>query len=342
MSTPSLRHLGSSGLVVSATGLGCNNLGRAGTYTETPEGSAEVVAAALDAGITFFDVADIYGATKGRSEELLGAALGSRRDEIVLATKFGMDMQGANGPDFDARGSRRYIRTAVEASLRRLDTDWIDLYQLHQPDRSTPIEETLSALDDLVREGKVRYLGHSNFAGWQLADAAWTASTGGYTPFVSAQNEYSLLERSVERELLPAAEAHGVGVLPYFPLHNGLLTGKYTRDHAPEGARLTTAKPQILAAAPWDTVEGLQALAAERGITLLQLAFGWLLAQPQVSSVIAGATSVAQIQANAAAADAWTPTADDLAAVDTVLSGTLPLAPRPRADRPSGLVRVAE
>jgi aryl-alcohol dehydrogenase-like predicted oxidoreductase len=318
---PSLRHLGSSGLVVSATGLGCNNLGRPGTQTETPAGAADVVAAAVDAGITFFDVADIYGTPNGRSEELLGAALGARRDRVVVATKFGMDMQGVNGPDFGARGSRRYVRTAVEASLRRLGTDWIDLYQMHQPDASTPIEETLSALDDLVREGKVRYLGHSNFAGWQLADAAWTASTGGYTPFVSAQNEYSLLRRDVEKELLPAAEAHGVGVLPFFPLFNGLLTGKYTRDHAPAGARLTAAKPHILASAPWDVLDGLQALADERGITMLQLAFGWLLVQPQVSSVIAGATSVAQIEANAAAADAWVPSEDDLAAVDTVLAG---------------------
>ena len=320
-STPPLRHLGTSGLVVSATGLGCNNLGRKGVATETPDGAAAVVNAAIDAGITLFDVADIYGNPHGRSEELLGAALGGRRDQVVVATKFGMDMAGVNGPDFGARGSRRYVRTAVEASLRRLGTDWIDLYQLHQPDPSTPLEETLSALDDLVREGKVRYLGHSNFAGWQLADAAWTASTGGYTPFVSAQNEYSLLQRDIETELLPAAEAHGVGVLPYFPLFNGLLTGKYTRDHAPAGARLTALKPQVLADAPWDTVEGLQALADERGITLLQLAFGWLLAQPQVSSVIAGATRVEQVEANAAAADAWTPSADDLAAVETVLSG---------------------
>lgn len=321
MTTPSLRHLGSSGLVVSATGLGCNNFGRKGVATETLDGTREVVAAAVDAGITLFDSADIYGAPHGRSEELLGAALGSRRDRVVVATKFGMDMDGINGPDFGARGSRRYIRTAVEASLRRLNTDWIDLYQLHQPDPSTPIEETLSALDDLVREGKVRYLGHSNFAGWQLADAAWTASTGGYTPFVSAQNEYSLLRRGIEAELLPAAAAHGVGVLPFFPLFNGLLTGKYTRDHAPAGARLTSLKPEVLASAPWDQVEGLQALSDDRGITLLELAFGWLLAQPQVASVIAGATSVAQIEANAAAGDAWTPSPDDLAAVDTVLGG---------------------
>ncbi|MEO5832290.1 MAG: aldo/keto reductase [Nakamurella sp.] len=321
MNTPPLRHLGSAGLVVSATGLGCNNFGRTGVATETLEATREVVAAAVDAGVTLFDTADIYGAPHGRSEELLGAALGSRRDQVVVATKFGMDMEGINGPDFGARGSRRYIRTAVEASLRRLGTDWIDLYQLHQPDPSTPLEETLAALDDLVREGKVRYLGHSNFAGWQLADAAWTASAGGYTPFVSAQNEYSLLRRGIETELLPAAAAHGVGVLPFFPLFNGLLTGKYSRSHAPEGARLTTLKPGVLAAAPWDQVEGLQALADARGISLLELAFGWLLAQPQIASVIAGATSVAQIEANAAAADAWTPSEDDLAAVDAALGG---------------------
>lgn len=317
--TPPLRRLGASGLVVSATGLGCNNLGRPGTVTEHPKAAAALVNAAIDAGVTLFDTADIYGRPAGRSEELLGQALGSRRDEVVLATKFGMSMDGANGPDFGARGSRRYLRTAVEASLRRLGTDRIDLYQLHEPDPQTPIAETLAALNELIAEGKVRYIGHSNFAGWQLADAAWTAQVGGYQPFISAQNEYSMLHRDIEQEVLPAAAAHHVGVLPYFPLANGLLTGKYRRDHAPAGARITEIKPQLLETAPWDVLEGLASVAEERGVGMLDLAFGWLLAQPQVASVIAGATTPEQIQANAAAASAFVPTADDLAAIDAVL-----------------------
>ena len=216
MTPGNLRRLGRSGLAVSTIGLGCNNLGRVHTTTETEGGARAVVGAALDAGITLFDVADIYGQPAGRSEEMLGAALGSRRADVVVATKFGMDAGGANGPDFDARGSRRYVRTAVEHSLRRLDTDWIDLYQLHQPDPLTPLEETLAALDELVAAGKVRYIGHSNFTGWQLADAAWLARASSRAPFISAQNEYSLLRRDVERELLPAAQAHNIGFLPFF------------------------------------------------------------------------------------------------------------------------------
>lgn len=253
------RRLGTSGLVVSAVGLGCNNLGRAGSVTADPAAATAVVHAALDAGITLFDTADVYGAPCGRSEELLGAALGAQRENVVIATKFGMDARGANGVDFGARGSRRYIRQAVEASLRRLNTDFIDLYQIHEPDPETPLEETLAALHDLVREGKVRYLGHSNFAGWQLADAAWTAQSATRTPFVSAQNDYSLLNRGAELELIPAAHAFGVGLLPYYPLANGLLTGKYTRDTVPEGSRLAKFKPGLLDTAPWDVLSALQA-----------------------------------------------------------------------------------
>jgi len=318
MDTNSFRRLGRSGLAVSPTGLGCNNLGRQGAATEDLTGTQRVISAALDAGVTLFDVADIYGKPQGRSEELLGAALGARRSEVLIATKFGMSMNGANGPDFDARGSRRYIRTAVEASLRRLNTDWIDLYQLHAPDPATPIAETLAALDELVKEGKVRYLGHSNFSGWQLADAAWTARTGGYTPFISAQNEYSLLSRGVEDELLPAAGAFGVGVLPFYPLANGLLTGKYRRDSQPADSRLSKFKPQLIESAPWDALEKLEAFAAARGISMLELTFGWLLSRPEVSSVIAGATSAEQIAANAAAAVAWQPTAAELAEIDGI------------------------
>jgi aryl-alcohol dehydrogenase-like predicted oxidoreductase len=237
----------------------------------------------------------------------------------VIATKFGMDARGANGPDFGARGSRRYIQQAVEASLRRLNTDWIDLYQIHRPDPATPLEETLSALDDLVTAGKVRYLGHSNFAGWQLADAAWTAQSGSKTPFISAQNQYSLLHRDPERELVPAAEEFGVGILPFFPLANGLLTGKYTRGHAPAESRLAKFKPALMDSAPWEALQDLQSFADQRGITMVQVAFGWLLAQPQVTSVIAGATTPEQVTANAEASRSWEPDEDDLAAIDAIL-----------------------
>jgi aryl-alcohol dehydrogenase-like predicted oxidoreductase len=318
MPNPTLRRLGNSGLAVSATGLGCNNLGRTGTATADLDVSRTVVHAAIDAGITLFDVADIYGSAPGVSEEFLGRILGDRRDRIVLATKFGMDAKGANGPDDGARGSRRYIRQAVEGSLRRLRTDWIDLYQLHEPDPLTPIGETLSALDDLVREGKVRYIGHSNFAAWQLADAAWLARDANRTPFISAQNEYSLLRRDIESELVPAATRFGVGILPFFPLANGLLTGKFRRDEAPAGTRVTDLKPALLQSAPWDALEALADFAQERDLTMVEVAFGWLLAQPGVASVIAGATSTTQVTANAAASGRWAPDQADLAAIDVI------------------------
>ncbi|NQX27986.1 aldo/keto reductase [Microbacteriaceae bacterium VKM Ac-2854] len=312
------RHLGSSGLVVSSVGLGCNNFGRANTVTRTQEGTDAVIAAALDAGITLFDTADIYGAERGLSETLMGHALRGRRDDVVLATKFGMDMNGVNGADWGARGSRRYIRRAIEGSLRRLQTDWIDLYQLHQPDPSTPIEETLAALDELVREGKVRYIGHSNFAGWQIADAAHTAAIDGTAPFISAQNEYSLLVRGAETEVLPAARHFGVGFLPYFPLYNGLLTGKYSRSGGPDSGRLVAAKPELLANAPWERLERYEAFCAERGIIMLDATFAWLLAQPGLGSVIAGATSPEQIVRNAQAGTAWTPSDEEVAAITSI------------------------
>ncbi|MHA7284793.1 aldo/keto reductase [Arthrobacter sp. MDT3-44] len=311
------RRLGSSGLSVSTVGLGCNNLGRAGTASESQEGTDAVVHAAIDAGITLFDVADMYGRTPGVSEVQLGKALGARRDDVVLATKFGLDMGGVNGPDWGARGSRRYIIRAVEASLRRLGTDWIDLYQYHAPDPQTPIEETLAALDDIVTSGKVRYLGHSNFAGWQVAEAEFTARSGGYTPFISAQNPYSLLDRRLEREVVPAAEAYGLGVLPYFPLANGLLTGKYRRNEVPAGSRLTHSRKNLLETADWDQLESFSAFAAERGLTEVQVAFSWLAAQPSVGSVIAGATSPDQVRQNATAAE-WTPSDADLAELDDI------------------------
>lgn len=313
--TPSLRRLGRSGLVVSAVGLGCNNLGRPGAATESQRGSDRVVRAALDAGITFFDVADTYGATPGLAEERLGKALGARRADVVVATKFGMDVGGVNGPDFGARGSRRYIRTAVEASLRRLGTDWIDLYQFHTPDPGTPIDETLSALDDLVREGKVRYLGHSNRAGWQIAQAEYVARELGVERFVSAQNNYNLTDRRAELEVLPASREFGIGVLPYFPLANGLLTGKYSSGQAPEGSRLSRTRQHLLEDAVSPTLRAYSEFAAARGVSEVTVAIGWLLAQSPVASVIAGATSVEQVAANAAA-DQWVPTEDDLAELD--------------------------
>jgi aryl-alcohol dehydrogenase-like predicted oxidoreductase len=315
------RRLGHSGLTVSTVGLGCNNLGRANTPTATQDGTDAVVHAAIDAGITLFDVADVYGATPGLSEEMLGKALAGRRDDVIVATKFGMDMHGANGRDFGARGSRRYIRTAVEASLRRLATDWIDLYQFHTPDPQTPIEETLSALDDLVHEGKVRYIGHSNRAGWQIAEAEFVARAAGCTPFVSSQNHYNLLDRRAELEVTEAAEAYGLGVLPYFPLANGLLTGKYSRGTAPEGSRLSHTRTNLVQDADWDQLDRFSAFAEERGLTELQVAFSWLAAQPSVSSVIAGATKPEQIRENAEAAS-WEPSAEDLAELDDIFPKT--------------------
>ncbi|GIF15067.1 aldo/keto reductase [Actinoplanes teichomyceticus] len=318
MSEMSYRRLGESGLVVSVVGIGCNNFGR----KLDAEGTREVVDAAFDAGITLFDTADIYGTPHGSSEQLLGSALKGRRDEVVLATKFGMNMEGMNGRDFGARGSRRYIVRAVEASLRRLETDYIDLYQMHEPDPATPIEETLAALDDLVRSGKVRYLGNSNFSGWQIADADWTARAANLTPFISAQNQYSLLHRDVEIEVVPACERFGLGLLPFFPLDSGLLSGKYRRDEKPAaGTRLAQERwAPWLAHADWDTIEALTAFGAERGHSLLEVAIAGLAARPAVTSVIAGATTPDQVQANAAAAS-WDLGAADIAALDALLNG---------------------
>lgn len=317
------RRLGKSGLTVSVVGLGCNNLGRAHTATESQAGTDAVVTAALDAGVTLFDVADTYGREPGLSEAMLGKALAGRRDEAVVATKFGMDMRGANGPDFGARGSRRYIIRAAEASLRRLGTDWIDLYQFHTPDPRTPIDETLSALDDLVTSGKVRYLGHSNRAGWQIAEAEFVARAAGGARFISAQNHYNLLDRRAELEVIPAAEAFGLGVLPYFPLANGLLTGKYSPDTAPEGSRLSHTRTNLVHDADWDQLKRFSAFADERGLTEIQVAFSWLAAQPAVSSVIAGATRPEQIRQNATAV-AWVPAPDELAELD----GIFPTVPK--------------
>ena len=312
----SFRQLGDSGLVVSVAGLGCNTFGA----TLPPQDVPALVTAALDAGITFFDTADVYGGVPGQSEELLGAALEAHRDDVVIATKFGLDTGGLNGPDWGVRGSRRYVRRAVESSLRRLRTDHVDLFQMHAPDPVTPIEETLTALHELVVEGKVRYIGSSNFAAWQVVDADWSARTAGATPFVSAQNRYNLLDRSAEAELVPAAEQVGVGLIPFVPLASGLLTGKYRRgEAAPDGTRLTRM-PDRLARADFDRIEALGALAAEWGIDLPTLALGGLAAQPAVATVIAGARTPEQLRANVASI-AWEPTLEQLAAIDDAAPG---------------------
>jgi aryl-alcohol dehydrogenase-like predicted oxidoreductase len=317
------RRVGKSGLTVSTVGLGCNNLGRANTATESQEATDAVVSAALDAGITLFDVADTYGREPGLSETMLGKALGNRRADVVLATKFGMDMKGASGLDFGARGSRRYIIQAVEASLRRLGTDWIDLYQFHTPDPLTPIEETLAALDALVSSGKVRYIGHSNRAGWQIAQAEYVARQLGGARFISTQNHYNLLDRRAELEVTPAAEEFGLGVLPYFPLANGLLTGKYAPGHAPEGSRLSHTRTNMVHDADWEQLGAFSRFAEQRGLTEIEVAFSWLAAQKSVASVIAGATRPEQVRQNAAAAD-WVPSDADLAELDSIF----PAAPK--------------
>ena len=309
--------LGDSGLLVSVVGLGCNNFGGRLDVEQT----RAVVDAAIDEGITLFDTAETYGGA-GASELALGEVLQGRRDKVVLATKFGnRNSDMGYGPAAGAKGSRNYIKIAVEKSLARLKTDYIDLYQLHTPDPVTPIEETLAALDELVTEGKVRYLGHSNFSGWQIADAAHSRpAAAGRTPFISAQNHWSLLERDAEREVVPASLHFGVGLLPFFPLANGLLTGKVRRGQGvPEGTRL--AEPRragYVTDAKLDAVESLIAWGEEQGVSILQIAIGGLAAQPGCSSVIAGATSAAQVRANAAAGQ-WQPTDDQLAAIDKLV-----------------------
>jgi aryl-alcohol dehydrogenase-like predicted oxidoreductase len=305
------RNLGNSGLKVSLVGLGCNNFGMKCDAEQT----RAVVHRALDDGITLFDTADIYG-NRGGSEELLGKALGDRRRDVIVATKFGMAM--GNGP-YLRGGSRRYIAAAAEASLKRLGTDYIDLYQIHTPDPETPQHETLEALSDLVRAGKVRYIGSSNFAAWQVADAAWISRTHGLAAYISAQNQYNLLDRRIERELVPACRQFGAGILPYFPLASGFLTGKYRRGaQPPKGTRLALMQSmasQMMTDANFATVEQLEEFARGRGHTVLELAVGWLASQPMVSSVISGATTPEQVSDNVKAG-AWKLTAQELDDVD--------------------------
>ena len=310
------RPLGDSGLMVSAVGIGCNAFSR----RVDADGVRDILAAARDTGVTLLDTSDTYGDPPGGSERLIGEGLQGQRDEFVVATKFGGSMGGAYVDDHGARNSRRYIRRAVEESLRRLRSDHIDLYQLHFPDGVTPIEETLSALTDLVREGKVRYLGCSNYAAWQVADADWTARTAGLERFVSVQNRYSLLDRTVEAEVVPACQRFGLGVLPYFPLEYGLLTGKYRRGApAPAGSRAARdpERSAWLRNADWDRIEALEAYAGKRELAILEVAIAGLAAQPAVGSVIAGATSSEQVRANAAALR-WQPTAEDLEELDRI------------------------
>jgi aryl-alcohol dehydrogenase-like predicted oxidoreductase len=307
-----LRDFGTTALQISAVGLGCNNFGvrldRAAT--------AAVVHAALDAGITLFDTADIYG-DRGASETLLGQALGARRKDIVLVTKFGLPMDDSGRRQ---GGSRRYVLEAAEASLRRLNTDWIDVYYDHRPDPKTPIEETLDALDELVRAGKVRHIGCSNFSPAQIDAAQEVARQKALPAFVTAQDQYSLLARGIERDLLPALDRHRLALLPYFPLASGMLSGKYRLGRpVPTGTRLSNPRysDRVLNDANLLIVERLERFCAARGRTLLQLAFGWLLAKPLVASVIAGASTPEQLRQNAGATG-WEPTPDEVAEVDRI------------------------
>lgn len=304
------RQLGSSGLQVSAIGLGTNNFGRRldAAATET------VVHAALDAGVNMIDTSNSYG--DGQSEEFIGRALKGRRHEAVLATK--VSSRVSKGPN-NAGNSRKHIYDQVDISLRKLRTDYIDLYQIHWWDPNTPIEETLRALDELIRAGKVRYAGCSNFDAWQVCESHWTAKTLGINGFVSMQPHYSILYRKPEEEMIPFCEKYGIGILPYYPLENGFLTGKYRRDQpAPDGTRLAENDRGALTSRNFDILEGLEGFAAERGHTILELAFAWLLVSPMVSSVIAGATRVEQVEANAASA-AWSLTADEVNEVNAIL-----------------------
>ena len=308
-----IRNLGTSGLRVSVVGLGCNNFGGRIDL----EASRKVIHKAIDLGITLFDTADIYG-NRGGSETVMGQILGDRRKDIVLATKFGMPMDDSGEMQ---GGSRRYIMSAVEDSLKRLKTDWFDLYQIHQYDPRTPIEETLRALEDLTRQGKVRYIGCSNVPAWRMVEAQLTAKACNLNAFASCQDEYSLVVRDIERDVIPAAQAYGMGLLPYFPLASGLLTGKYKRNAPmPEGARLTTTQrraDRYMTDANWTIAEKLQDFVAKRGKTMLELSFSWLARRPPVSSVIAGATKPEQLEQNVKAVD-WNLTAEDMAEIDAI------------------------
>ncbi|HEX7591941.1 MAG TPA: aldo/keto reductase [Candidatus Limnocylindrales bacterium] len=310
-----LRRLGQSGLEVSAVGLGTNNF--AGRLND--EAARLVLNEALEQGVNFIDTADIYGRSSeegtGASENQLGRLLAGRRNRFVLATKFGMTMSES---PLEVGASRRWIMTAVENSLRRLCTDYIDLYQIHTPDAETPIEETLRALDDLVRSGKVRYVGHSNFAAWQIADADWTARTEHLARPISAQMHYNLLVRGIQKEVIPACVAHGLSMIPYFPLESGFLTGKYKPGGEGRGRLAESARaPEVMSPANFERIGALEGFAGEYGHSLLDLAFGWLLSQPVVASVIASASTPEQVRANVAAAK-WRLSAAEMESVPAV------------------------
>lgn len=307
------RNLGNSGLIVSALGLGTNNIGR---QVDMPTTQA-IVDKCLEYGMTFFDTADVYGAERGKSEEFIGRALKSHRRDVVIATK-GSGAMG-EGPYWSG-ASRRYLTDAVEASLRRLDTDYIDLYQVHFPDPKTPIEETLRALDDMVRAGKLRYYGFCNYSGLQIAEAAAVAKREHLAPPISAQNRYNMIERDIESDVVPASLQHGLGILPFYPLLAGLLTGKYRRDFTPEGTRLTSGihfYAGILENADYDLIDRYTDFAAERGHTLIELAIGWLASQAAVGCVMTGATRVDQIEQNLQSCE-WRLTPDELAQIDAL------------------------
>jgi aryl-alcohol dehydrogenase-like predicted oxidoreductase len=307
------RNLGNSGLIVSALGLGTNNIGR---QVDMPTTQA-IVDKCLEYGMTFFDTADVYGAEPGKSEEFLGRALKRHRRDVVIATKGSGPM--GKGPYWSG-ASRRYLMDALDASLRRLDTDYVDLYQVHFPDPKTPIEETLRALDDMVRAGKVRYVGLCNYSGLQIADAVAVAKREHLTVPISAQNRYNMIERDIEKDVVPASLEHGLGILPFYPLLAGLLTGKYRRDFTPEGTRLTSGihfYAGILENADYDLIDRYTEFAAERGHTLLELAIGWLASQPAVGCVMTGATRVEQIEQNLRSCE-WRLTPEELAQIDAL------------------------
>ena len=305
------RRLGNSGLKVSEIGLGANNFGR----RVDVEGTATVIDRALNVGINLIDTANTYGGGR-RSEEYIGLALKGKREEALIATKAAMSM--GDGPN-DKGASRHHLTSELEISLRTLGTDYVDLYQVHFPDDDTPIDETLRALNDMVAQGKVRYIGCSNFAAWQVCEAIWTSRANGLAPFVSVQPHYSMMERTVEAELVPFCREYDVGILPYFPLASGFLTGKYRRGHAaPEGTRLAEGDRGMFTDRNFDLLDSLAAFASNRGRTVLELAFAWLLANPNVSSVIAGATRTEQVDSNANAAN-WNLTAEEKSEVDALL-----------------------
>jgi len=304
------RQLGTHGPLVSAVGLGGNNFGRTGSATESLDGTAAVIEAAVESGVTFIDTADIYGGA-GTSERLIGQVVAGLAERPVIATKFGHGEFAMPDLPEAPKGSRTYIRAAVTDSVDRLGIETIDLLQQHTPDPRTPIEQTIEALEELVEEGTILAYGHSNFTARQIEEAADAARRMGVRGFVSSQDEYSLLHRGVEADRLPAARTAGLGFLPYFPLANGLLTGKFTRTVRPSDTRIMRQRPHVAEDAPWDAIDAYAALCDSFGVTMLEATFGWLLAQPGLTSVIAGATTPAQIRTNAAAA-AWEPTAEQV------------------------------